>query len=237
MPNPARLAAVLAIVGLVGLAALNILGPGPQIGSPSTPSPSTRSSLAPSRPSFEPTDTSTWVGFSSVRHGYDARHPNPYDVKSADAPLTFEFLASRNGKMFLGGDLRFVAVFDDMYDTFHPEGAVYPVFGAASTRLPDGMSEDAWLTVYRQTDDISRRGPSCVPPRDEWQPITVDGVNGGLYRSECSFREVLVFAGGRAYTFTITRGMGGAGGEEDLALLLTFVSTVTLHPDQADDST
>ena len=230
MPYPARIAAALAIVAVVGLAALNMLGPGPQIGSPPTPSPSTQSSVAPSQASFEPMDTSDWVGFSSVRHGYDARHPNPYNVTSADAPLTFEFLASRNGEPFLGGDLRFVAIFDDMYDTFSP-GFIYPVMGAASTRLPDGMSEDDWLAVYRQADDMLARR-KCIPPRDEWQPITVDGISGGLY-SEC-FHEVLVFAGGRAYTFTITSGMGGKG---DLKLLLAFVSTVTLHPDRADDST
>ncbi len=235
MPYPARIAAVLAIVAVVGVAAFNMLGPGPRIGSPSTPSPSTQSSVAPSRASFVPMDTTDWVGFASVRHGYEARHPNPYNVTSADAPLTFEFLASRNGEMFLGGDLRFV-VFDDMYDTFSPAGALYPVMGATSTRLPEGMSEDAWLAVYRQADDVSRERGWCIPPRDEWQPIAVDGVSGGLY-SECSFREVLVFAGGRAYTFTITRGMGGVGEDKYLELLLTFVSTVRLHPDQADDST
>jgi hypothetical protein len=234
MNTPLRLAAGIAAFAVVGLAALGALGNGLRIGGPSTPSPSTQPSMTPPPASFEPLDTTDWVEFTSVRHGYEARHPSPYHVKSAVEPLPFEFLTSRSGEPFLGGDLRFVVVFDHMYDTFSPADSLYPVMGAVSTRLPDGMSEEAWLAVYRLADARNRE-QGCIPPRDEWQPVSVDGVSGGLY-TDCSFREVLAFAGGRAYTFTITRGMGGAGGDEDLQLLLTFVSTVTLHPDRADDS-
>ena len=233
MPYPIRIAAVLAIVTVVGLAALNVIGNGPWIGGPSTPTPSMQPSVTPQRASFEPLDTNGWVGFSSIRHGYEARRPDTSVFNGADAPLTFEFLASRNGEPFLAGDQRFVQVFDDMYDTFHAAGALYPIIGATSTRLPDGMSEGAWLGVYGQAE--SPRIPGCLPSLDQWQSILVDGVSGGVY-SGCGYHEVLVFAGGRAYTFTITRGMGGAGGDDDVRLLLTFVSTVMLHPERADDS-
>jgi hypothetical protein len=176
----------------------------------------------------ETIDTSGWQAFSSTRHGYAIRHPVDRRVQAANAPLTFEFLVGRDGEPFLGGDLRFVAVYDDMYDTFAAPD-LYPVVGVTSTRIPDGMTEDEWLTTYGRATDHS-----CLPPRSQWDTLMIDGVPSGLYRG-CSIIEALSFVSGRAYTFSVTRGMGGAP-EVDSELLRAFLSTVTFHPETAVDS-
>ena len=243
--------ATLAAVSVIAVAGgLYLLGMQPGTGAPTrapSPSPVTSSrpttsadvASAPSIPSST-MDTSNWMRFSSGRHGYDARHPAESTVRPAESPLTFQGLelAGRAGEGYLRGSSRFFGTPGQRYDMFSSSESFYPVVGVASTPLPEGMSEDVWLTTYNRAGDFLQlpNVGRCIPPRGDWQAISVDGRSGGFYRG-CGFHEVLVFAGGRAYTFTITRGMGGAGDDQDVALLIAFVSTVTLHPDRADDST
>jgi hypothetical protein len=184
---------------------------------------------------FAPTvDTAAWVPLQATRHGYELRHPSTGRVRQATMPLTFDLLRSNSGKPFLGGDFRFVGGFDEYFDTITPAaGTLYPIFGAASTRIPDGMAEDEWLAVYRQADNLLPRGP-CVPPRDQWQSVTIGGVPSGAYMG-CAVVEAISFVGGRAYTFSVTSGMGGAGSDE-AELLRAYLSTVRFHPELASDS-
>jgi hypothetical protein len=173
-------------------------------------------------------DTSGWPTFASTRHGYEIRHPADRSVQPASAALTYEFLQSREGEVFLGGDLRFVAVFDDMFDTFAAPD-LYPIVGVMSTRVPDGMSEDEWLTTYAAAHDRF-----CVPPRSAWVSVPIDSIPSGLYEG-CGVIEALTFFSGRAYTFSVTRGMGGVG-ESDADLLRAMVSTVAFRPEVAIDA-
>lgn len=176
-------------------------------------------------------ETATWASFSSSRHGYTLRHPPDRRVTAASAPLTYELLRSHEGEHFLGGDLRFVMVFDEYYDTFSSPD-LYPILGVMSTRIPDGMTEVDWLATYGRLD---LPGRVCVPPRDQWAPISIDGNPSGLYWSECGYAEAIAFVAGRAYTFTVTRGMGGVQAG-DLKHLLAMLSTVTFQAELADDS-
>jgi hypothetical protein len=220
--------------------------PGSNVGSapPASPSPTTSATPgASASPSLAGTtgstssppltiDTSGWQAFSSGRHGYTIRHPVDRRVRPANAPLTYEFLVGREGEPFLGGDPRFVAVYDDMYDTFAPpDPSLYPIVGVTSTKIPDGMTEDEWLATYGRAHN---RNSPCLPPRSEWDTVMIDDVPSGLYRG-CGFIEALSFVSGRAYTFSVTRGMGGAP-DVDSELLRAFLSTVIFHPELADDT-
>jgi hypothetical protein len=244
-PIPAMIAVGAAVI-LVAVGVIYLRpGPGSNVGvAPPSPSPTTSAtatasaSPSPAGPtistSFPPMtiDTSGWQAFSSGRHGYTIRHPVDRRVRPANAPLTYEFLVGREGESFLGGDPRFVAVYDDMYDTFAPpDPSLYPIVGVTSTRIPDGMTEDEWLATYGRAHN---RNSPCLPPRSEWDTVMIDEVPSGLYRG-CGFIEALSFVSGRAYTFSVTRGMGGAP-DVDSELLRAFLSTVIFHPELADDT-
>lgn len=64
--------------------------------------------------------------------------------------------------------------------------------------------------------------------------MTIGGVASGAYLG-CGVLEAMSFVSGRAYTFSITRGMGGVQ-DEDAETLRAYLSTVTFHPELANDS-
>jgi len=224
-----RLAAA-AVVGalLVGVIYLNLPGRGDVGGPSSTPGPT-----ATAQPSLT-INTATWLAFSSTRHGYDIRYPSDWQAIAAKSPLTFELLSTH--EFLRGGDSRISLMFNDpIYDSFGRFGSSggYPWVAAASTPIPDGMSEDQWLAVYGRPYLEERE--DCVPPRDEWEPVSVDGVPSGMYVS-CGGIEAATFVFGRVYTFTVVVGMSGIREERDRNLLRAFLSTVELHPELADDT-
>jgi hypothetical protein len=235
MSNPMRLAAAIAIVAVVGFAGLNLFGRG-GIGSKPTPSPTinpTPSSIPTSGPSpaATPIDTATWTAFTSARHGYAARYPSAWALTLATAPATLKNLtdASLNWTSAQGsGGLG--AIYDQLKA---PTGDEVDEIVGVSLKLPAGMTEAQWIAGYRQPI-VAQFGASCFPAPDQWQAITVDGHAGGLYLG-CGFVESTTFVNGRAYVFSLTKGVGGPTPSME-ALLRAFLTTVTINAAAADDT-
>ena len=132
MRTPLRLAAVIAIVAIAGVAAYALLGRVPSTGTTPTPTPSASTSVLASPGVI---DTTSWRAFTSSRHGYSARYPADWTLTQATTAATLADLTSG-----LGG------VFDHIKATgTTPEG-----LQSASTKLPAGMTEAEWIAAYRQ---------------------------------------------------------------------------------------
>ena len=91
MSNPIRLVAVIAVVVIAGVAAINLLGSSPGVGGFTSPSPTASPPAA--TPSAAPTsfagDTSTWTTYTSRRFGFSVGHPADWTVRPATRDWTF----------------------------------------------------------------------------------------------------------------------------------------------------
>jgi hypothetical protein len=97
MPTYVRLAAVAAVVAVIGFGALSYFGDGSRFGGatqlPPTPSPvptaSPRPTTAPT-PTLGPLDTTGWVPFTSERYGFTIKRPADWTGILSDHDWTFE---------------------------------------------------------------------------------------------------------------------------------------------------
>lgn len=96
-------------------------------------------------------------------------------------------------------------------------------FKGASTRIPDGVSIDAWVDAY-----VSPGG--CGVPRSQQVEITIDGHSGRI--SECPNEiDATVVAGGRLYLFILLHGRPDAR-----AFFDAWLATIDLTPETAASS-
>ena len=221
MSNPMRLAAAVAIIAVVGFAGLNLVHGPATIGGPSqSPSASPIPSPTLPVPLATPIDTTTWTPFTSARHGYAARYPSTWTLTLATAPATMADMTNA-----------VAAVYDHAKA---PAGTDFDEIQGVSTKLPAGMSQDAWIAAYRKPV-VDAFGAGCFPPPDQWQPVTVGGHAGGLYVG-CNYAESETFVAGRAYVFTVAQPFGVPATPSTEELLRAFLATVTIDAAAADDS-
>lgn len=216
LPGRARLAVGWAVVALAVAVAASGLVLRPQrvveVGTSPSPAPSSTG-----RPSHTGIDTSAWLPFTSDRHGYALRYPPDWVARAA----TRSWLYGASNDVDVPGS---AAV--DQFDAGRISLLV------ASLALPAGVTELDW----RAADPTS---VPCDPPRTDWQPITVAGIQGGLHggQVDCDTTEAAVVAGGRVYQFTAY-----ADRDAEPTMILSrslfdaLLSTVRLDPSSADDA-
>lgn len=218
MPTYMRLAAGLAIVAVLGVAALTLVKPTPGPGT----SPSPTATLSPTAsagavadtdppPAAASTnlDTTTWTAFTSTRYGYSAAYPRGWFVSVATQDWGFETREAFWSSAGEGAD-RFVS-----------GGTVFHMTAFASTMTAQG-AEGAWITAYEGS------GPECPLPGD-LPVIEIDGHQGWI-STNCAMAkadpqpspvvEAFVAVGQTMFVFSID--------DYDDALLRTFLTTVKL---------
>jgi hypothetical protein len=224
MPTNLRLAAVVAVIAVVGVGALTLNGRGPGVGGsvpPATATPTpTDTPVAPSSITRPAMDTA----FVSPAFGYDAMYPAGWEVKSGTTQGNASELAITEAS---DGPARF-------WDHFAPAAGMvgWGTIAVTTSVLPRGMTEDAWIAAY-QAPQVEQAGRACIPERSRWERITIDGRSGGVYVG-CLFVEALIFDGRRIFIFNY---INGADVQSSVAtngrdLLEAFVDTVTLHPER-----
>jgi hypothetical protein len=93
----------------------------------------------------------------------------------------------------------------------------------ASTKLPDGISVDAWVDEFVTPRTVG----GCGVPRSQQAQITIDGEPGRV--AECADQiEATVVAGGRLYLFVVYR-----DGRDARAMFDAWVATIDLTPETA----
>lgn len=94
MPTNLRLAAVAALVAVLGVGALTYFGGGPDVGGRPTPLPSP--TVAPTRlpsptPPLPPIETTGWIQYESSRYGYRIAYPpTAWTATAGDRDWSFE---------------------------------------------------------------------------------------------------------------------------------------------------
>lgn len=187
----AALAAVaVMVVAIAGLAVSRIAPDGSYVGGP-PPGPSTSASPSPSpsgTPSAAPIPTTLRVPvmtepYVSALHGYSITLPADWSATPASQPWS--------PPAWKLGDSS--APFDFLGQEDQP-----PWVRAASAPLPEGLPDvNHWIDEYLTFGD-----PSCVPPRETQEPITIDGAPGRLW-DDCSEVEATVVLEDRVYMFTL----------------------------------
>ena len=143
-----------------------------------------------------------------------------YSVQPPDG-----WVVTRGGTAWaLGADPRADGVPDVYRSSTHQEILV------ASQPLPAGLTLAQWYTRY-----LPKPGqrPECYGDPAGWQPVTVDGVAGGLFGRAfwCNFTEVVVAAGGRVYDVrAVPDYVTFTDQVFDQPLLDEFLSTMRLRP-------
>ena len=201
--------------------------PSSNVGGPASASPT--HSAAPTSSaaaSPAPIETSTWTGFSSLRHGYRINYPSDWTIKPATAPWP------------QGSDAPSPP--NPVLDVFTSPGPDGPLFVVVSQPLPEGVSANAWLTAYEQAG-AARFPAVCWPAVADMETVTVDGQQAWIHGDPtCGFTEAVAIAGGRVYELwgnpnrSAASGLGG-GQAFDRALFDAFLSTVHFDPGSADD--
>jgi hypothetical protein len=107
---------------------------------------------------------------------------------------------------------------DDRFDAVETGYGAY--FEAASTKIPDGVSIDAWVDRYVP--------PGCGGPRSRQGAITIDGQPGRI--SECPNEiDATVVVGGRLYRFALLHSRS----RDARAFFDAFIATIDLRPEAA----
>lgn len=196
----------------------NVGGPPPAPSTSDPPSPSEAPSPSPSEaPSAAPIPTTLVFpvmseSYISERHGYSIALPGYWSATSASLPWS-------PPAWKLGGSPS--ARFDFMGHEDQP-----PWVRAASAPLPEGLPDvNDWIDEYLTFGD-----PSCVPPRESQEPITIDGAPGRLW-DKCGEVEATVVLDGRVYMFTLFVGSDQVTNGRELFDALG--ATIDLRPEDA----
>jgi hypothetical protein len=156
MTFPMRLAAVVAILAVVGVGALTFFR-GPGFGT-STPTLEPTASPLPTAMPFStlaPLDPPSFRQYTSPLYGFTIGHPAEFVEESAIRPWSFEvdaaaFPADGSEDNFIGG----------------PDGAQVRV-SAWSLAVTPGTTIDAWIESY-----CTAQGEPCPSPRDRATDVT-----------------------------------------------------------------
>jgi hypothetical protein len=217
MPTYMRLAAVIAIVAVVGVGALMYSNREPGIGGQPTPSPTPVESPTES-PTPSPTvsllDTSAWVPYASIRYGFSISRPVDWTEDPAQREWSFET------------DFE---PWKHLEATDHFSNASGDVgVSAWSTTVPAGTTVEAWMEQYCTAQNA---GPCTDIHADAVDVLTGDQHPGRLVFGRESDAMAFILDGQTMYIVAVWRGetdpavrpYGGAR-----ALLEAFVSTMTL---------
>ena len=152
MPFPLRLAAVVAIVAVIGVGALTFFK-GPGFGT-STPTPSPVPTAMPFS-TLAPLDPPSFRLYTSSLYGFTIGHPAEFTEEAATRPWSFEADAAE-----------FTAF--EAEDTFiaGPDGGQVRV-SAWSLAVTPGTTIDAWIESY-----CTAQGEPCPSPRDRATDVT-----------------------------------------------------------------
>ncbi len=107
--------------------------------------------------------------------------------------------------------------FDGRFDAVETGLSAY--FESASTKIPPGVSIDAWVDEY--VTPVVAGG--CGLPRAQQAEITIDGQAGRI--AECDHTEATVVAGGRLYLF-----IGPGQSSRNTAWFHAWIATIHLTP-------
>ena len=129
-------------------------------------------SVVPGTPTPSATRSPLGETLTSPRHGYAIDYPSGWTaVAAADASQPDRFRS--------------------------PTGATISI---SSEQLAPGQTDDEWVADYLPGAGGARRR-DCFPPRDQWLPVDVGGVTGGLLAGDfgCYLTEAVVFVDHRVY--------------------------------------
>jgi hypothetical protein len=209
-------------VMMVAVAGLAVSRIAPDVGNvgglPPAPSasPSPSPSLAPA--SAAPSGPTTLVIpamselYVSGRYGYSVMYPA--DWSGAAASQTWwppDWKAGRSA--------------GEPFD-FIDRGGGTSAFRAASALLPDGLPDvNDWIDEFLTFGD-----PTCVPPRERQELVSIDGAPGRL-RDSCGEVEATIVLDGRVYMFTLYLGLDQVTNGREL--FDAFAATIDLRPEDA----
>jgi len=214
--TPLRVAAGIAIVAVLGFAALSFLGRGPGYGGAPTPGPtsvpSSTAATSPAATSLGAIDTTTWATYTSTRYGFSIGYPADWIVRSADHDWAFP--ADATSFPPTAGE------------TFHTPAGGVAVSAYAVTVAP-GTTMSAWLQAYCP---VAESNSPCTALQS--RPTSLDGHAGSIVRFT-EDTQAYVLIGTRLYIVGCWRSesdptvlpFGGAS-----RLLDGFLSTMHLLP-------
>jgi hypothetical protein len=210
---------VLAIAGLAVFRIVpdrgNVGGPPPARSVSVSPSPSVAPSAAPSAAPSGPTTLVIPVMselYVSGRYGYSVMYPADWSGAAAS-------------QTWWPPDWKAGGSAGEPFD-FIDRGGELPAFRAASALLPDGSPDvNDWIDEFLTFGD-----PSCVPPRERQELISIDGAPGRLWDS-CGEVEATIVLDGRVYMFTLFLGSDQVTNGREL--FDAFAATIDLRPEDA----
>ena len=103
-----------------------------------------------------------------------------------------------------------------------------------SQPLVNGQSVDEWFAYYLANAPLH---PECFPPRTGWEPMTIDGHQGGIHGGlpVCNFTEAVVDAR-RTYVVSVYTDRHAPSGQVfDRPTLDAILASLKLDPASAHD--
>ena len=211
------LAAAVTILLLVAIVGMALLGGGSK--GPKDPGLAIIAAISPA-PTISPTPTpiepSLWLPVTSAHYGLQLRRPAAW--QSTPAIVRWDLVVDQSGG-FLSSTDRLMS----------PDGSA--TFAAYGMTIPAGKTSDEFIEMYRAPNLAGGWvGPECFPPPSTWEQIPIDGHVAGLTAGCSNYIEAIVFVGRRVYIFS---GYGSLA--VDRPLFDAILSTIRLHPENADD--
>jgi len=184
MSNPMRLIAALMVIVVAGVAAINLLGSSPGVGSLPSPSPTsgslsspsaTASTIAPT-PNAQPSPTaltSGWTTYTSNRYGFSIGYPSNWALRPAVSTWVAPPANALSSRAGLGG------AGDPMGTS--TEGFTGPgssiLVSAWSVAVAPGTSAVAWIQAY-----CPKITTACTGIPGRMVAVSMDGQAGSLVR-------------------------------------------------------
>lgn len=175
MPTYFRLAAVAAVIAIVGVGALSYRGgpsgfAGATTPVPPTASPAPTSSPVPTAvptPTLGPIDTTGWVPYTSPRYGFTIKHPSDWTEVPADRDWTFE----RDIETWLS------TATESFYTERFGDGVKV---SAWAVRVAPGTTAEAWIKSWC---DGTNTLP-CVGLPGRSHPVTSADGHSGVFTQQ-----------------------------------------------------
>lgn len=162
MNTPQRVAAGIAIVAVLGFAALSILGRGSAYGGVPTPipTPTTTATQSPA-PSLGPIDTSAWTTYTSSQYGFSIGQPPGWTAVPANRAWSFQADAEN-----------WLSPAEDAF--LAPDASVR--VAAWAVPLTAGQLNQSWPDVERWVIDYCERtkNTDCTTIHDRVVPLCIE---------------------------------------------------------------
>ncbi|HZM74057.1 MAG TPA: hypothetical protein VFC71_11850 [Candidatus Polarisedimenticolia bacterium] len=236
MPIQVRLAAVIAVIAIGGLAAMTIFRPAPGPGH-TTPEPSPTATAVPS-PTPSPTpnvllDTTTWTPYTSAQYGFKIGHPSDWSVEPAERAWDLETDAADP--------------MSSAADAFYTSGAadglgVRVSIWSVPFEYVDGETweqVEAWLETYCEA---AGGGTRCTPTHDRAVRLCIEiyDCHPGLLLASSDWDTQAFFSGGYYNGEMVVVSIWRTDNDPSVApygggrrLLEAFLSTMCVWPEDA----